>query len=155
MFDLVDEERSHPRTDAAAAAACWRELGEIAQRRARDTQRETVLIREAHDRGDWKHAGFSSPAAWLAQASRSDHRTAQHLTDVAQALRLLPALDEALSTGAMTLDQTAAATQFATPATDAQLARSSDKPPEEIARLARTLSPPTSSTTPRCAGGAR
>ena len=58
-------------------------------------------------------------------------------------MRLLPALDHALRTGALTLDQVAAATPYATPATDAELARVAvGKPPSEIALTARTLAPP-------------
>jgi hypothetical protein len=126
------------------SAACWRELGEIAARRARDNQRKTVLVRAADDRADWKRAGFSSSAAWLAQATRSDHATAVRTGEIAQALRELPALDEALRTGALTLDQVGAGTPYATPETDAQLARLAlGKAPGEIARVARTLSPPT------------
>src|ERR1700709_1240400 len=108
------------------SASCWRELGEIAARRAVDNQRETVLLRGAEDRGDWKRAGFSSQAAWF--------------TEVPRARRALPAVDAALSTGALTLDQAAALTPLATPETDAELAhRAIGKAPEEIARLARTL----------------
>ena len=36
---------------------------------------------------------------------------------------MLPALDEALAAGALSLDQVAAAAEFATPETDAELAR--------------------------------
>ena len=45
----------------------------------------------------------------------SDHRTAAQITRTSIALRSLPALDHALSTGALTLDQVAAAAEFATP----------------------------------------
>ena len=47
----------------------------------------------------------------------------QRITRTSDALRSLPALDHALSTGALTLDQVAAAAEFATPGTDAELAR--------------------------------
>ena len=49
----------------------------------------------------------------------------------------------ALSTGALTLDQVAAAAEFATPDTDAELARVAvGKPPSAIGLAARTLAPP-------------
>ena len=55
----------------------------------------------------------------------------------------MPALDHALSTGALTLDQVAAAAEFATPESDAELARVAvGKPPSAIGLAARTLAPP-------------
>ena len=72
---------------------------------------------------------------------RPPQRQAHHSTS--EALRSLPALDHALSTGALTLDQVAAAAEFATPASDAELARVAvGKAPSEIALAARTLAPP-------------
>jgi hypothetical protein len=103
----------------------------------------TELVRAADDRGDWQAAGCSSSAQWLAQVSSSDHRTAVQITDASVALRRLPALDHALSTGALTLDQVAAAAEFATPDSDAELARVAvGKPPSAIGLAARTLAPP-------------
>ena len=65
------------------------------------------------------------------------------ITKTSIALRSLPALDHALSTGALTLDQVAAAAEFATPETDAELARVAvGKPPSAIGLAARTLAPP-------------
>ncbi len=104
----------------------------------------TEIVREADDDGDWQAAGCSSSAQWLAQVSRSDHRTAARITRTSAALRSLPALDHALSTGALTLDQVAAAAEFATPGTDAELARIAvGMPPSAIALAARTIVPPT------------
>jgi hypothetical protein len=52
-------------------------------------------------------------------------------------------LDAALSTGALTFDQVAAATPYATAATDEELARVAlGKAPSQIALVARTLAPP-------------
>ena len=100
-------------------------------------------MREAEDDGDWRGAGCSSSAQWLAQISSSDYRNAARITRTSSALRSLPALDHALSTGALTLDQVAAAAEFATPASDAELARVAvGKAPSEIALAARTLAPP-------------
>jgi hypothetical protein len=124
-------------------AACWSELGEIAAQEARLKHRAMELARQANARGDWKAAGFSSHEAWYAQACRTDHRTAKLVTETSEALGELPHLDEAVSTGALTLDQAAAAAPFATPETDAELARvAPGKAPSEIARAARTLAPP-------------
>ena len=120
-----------------------RELREICEREARDKQRVTEIVREAEDEGDWRAAGCSSSAQWLAQICSSDHRTADRITRTSSALRDLPALDEALGSGALTLDQVAAATQFATPETDAELVRVAvGKAPSAIALAARTLAPP-------------
>ena len=124
--------------------ACRRRLGELSEQAAQIDQAVTELVREADDRGDWQAAGCSSSAQWFAQVYRSDHRSAARITRTSDALRNLPALDQALSTGALTLDQVAAATEHATPETDAHLARIAlGKAPSAIALAARTLVPPT------------
>ena len=100
-------------------------------------------VSAAHDDGDWQAAGCSSSAQWLAQISRSDHRTAVRLTRTSDALRCLPALDQALGSGLLTLDQVSAAAEVATPESDAELARVAvGKAPSAIARVARALVPP-------------
>jgi hypothetical protein len=125
-------------------AADRRALVAIREQEARLAQQRTVIVRRADDRGDWQAAGCSSSAQWLAQISTSDYRTAQRITRTSDALRDLPALDEAMSSGALTLDQVAAAAEVATPETDAELARIAvGKAPCAIARAARTLVPPT------------
>ncbi|MDX6369312.1 MAG: hypothetical protein QOG93_814, partial [Gaiellaceae bacterium] len=121
-----------------------RELRSLCEQEARIKQRVTQIVREADDDGDWRAAGCSSSAQWLAQVCSSDHRTAVQISRTSSALRSLPALDHAMSTGALTLDQVAAAAEFATPASDAELARLAvGKPPSEIALAARTIVPPT------------
>ena len=121
-----------------------RELRSLCEQEARIQQRVTQIVREADDEEDWRAAGCSSSAQWLAQISSSDHRTAVRITRTGDALRELPALDHALSTGALTLDQVAAAAEFATPESDAELARVAlGKAPSAIAQVARTLAPPT------------
>ena len=110
------------------------ELVSLFAEQARLAQRVTQIVREADDDGDWRAAGCSSSAQWLAQVSSSDHRTrgADHADERAR-LRSLPALDHAMSTGALTLDQVAAAAEFATPESDAELARVAvGKPPSAI-----------------------
>ena len=120
------------------------EVRALSVQKARIDQRLTVLSREAGTDGDWKAAGCSSAAQWPAQISGSEYHTAAGLVDAGAALERLPALDAALSTGVLTLDQVTAAIPFATPATDAQLARVGvGMAPRAIARFARTLSPPT------------
>ncbi len=92
---------------------------------------------------DWRAAGCSSSAQWLAHVCSSDYRAAKRITETSAALRSLPALDHAMSTGALSLDQVAAAAEFATPESDAELARVAvGKPPSVIALAARTLAPP-------------
>ena len=132
-----------PGGESAAARRAGRELRSLCEQEARIKQRVTEIVREADDHGDWKAAGCSSSAQWLAQVSSSDHRTAVRITRTSSALRSLPALDHALSTGTLTLDQVAAAAEFATPASDAELARVAvGKAPSAIALAARTLDPP-------------
>src|SRR5882724_6617419 len=141
MFDVLEGTIDQARERAREAD--WRELGSITEEEAQLAQRRTVIVRRCDDRGDWRDAGYASSAQWLAQASRSDYRTAQRITRTSDALRSLPALDEALSSGVLTLDQVAAAAEFATPATDAELARVAvGNPPSAIALVARTLAPP-------------
>ena len=126
------------------------ELVSIFAEQARLAQRVTQLVREADDDADWRAAGCSSSAQWLAQVSSSDHRTAVQITKTSVALRSLPALDHAMSTGALTLDQVAAAAEFATPESDAELARVAvGKPPSAIG-LARARSRRRWSPTTRC-----
>jgi HNH endonuclease len=120
-----------------------RRLRSLCEQAARIEQEVTEIVREADDLGDWRAAGCSSAAQWFAQVYSSDHRSAVRITRTSAALRSLPALDHAMSTVALTLDQVAAAAEFATPATDAELARVAvGKPPGEIALAARTLAPP-------------
>ncbi len=134
-----------------------REVRAIGAEQARLAQRLTEIVREADDEGDWQAAGCSSSAQWLAQISSSDHRTAVRITHTSDALRDLPALDHALSTGALNLDQVAAAAEFATPESDAELARVAlGKAPSAISRLPLARSHrPRWRTTRRCMNDAR
>ncbi len=85
----------------------------------RAEQRMTEIVREAEDDGDINAAGCASSAEWIAQLSNTDYRNAKCLATTSNALRSLPALDTALSNGALNLDQVTAAATHATPATDA------------------------------------
>ena len=141
MFATLDGTVDQERERRREARRC--ELRVLCEQEARIKQRVTQIVREADDDGDWQAAGCSSSAQWLAQVSSSDHRTAARITRTSQALRELPALDQAMSTGALTLDQVAAAAEFATPETDAHLARMAvGKAPSAIALAARTIVPP-------------
>jgi hypothetical protein len=112
--------------------------------RARTEQQLTQVVRQADDHGDWQAAGCSSSAQWFAQVSQSDHRSAARITETSSALRSLPALDDAMRSGVLNLDQVAAVVEVATPETDAQLARVTvGKAPSVIALVARTIVPPT------------
>jgi hypothetical protein len=146
----IRSERMFVNLDETVEAPCGRrrerrrrELVSIFEQQARLAQRVTQIVREADDDGDWQAAGCSSSAQWLAQISSSDHRNAARITRTADRLRSLPALDHALAAGVLTLDQVAAAAEFATPRTDAELARVAvGKAPGAIAVTARTLAPP-------------
>jgi hypothetical protein len=125
-------------------AARRREVRELCAQEARIKQRLTQIVRDAEDDGDCLAAGCSSSAQWLAQISTSDHRAAAQITRTSRALRVLPALDHAMRTGVLSLEQVAAAAEVATPETDAQLARVAvGRPPGEISVVARTIVPPT------------
>jgi hypothetical protein len=142
MFATVEGTVDQVRERRREARQC--ELRSLFEQEARIKQRVTQIVREADDDRDWQAAGCSSSAQWLAQLSSSDYRTAQRITRTSTALRSLPALDHAMSKGALTLDQVAAAAEFATPGTDAELARIAvGKPPSAIALAARKIVPPT------------
>jgi hypothetical protein len=142
MFATLDGTVDQARERAQAADR--REVRSILEQRARLDQQLTVIVRRADDRGDWRDAGCSSSALWLAQISTSDYRTAARITRTSDALRMLPALDEAMSTGELSLDQAAAVAEVATPETDAEIARIAvGRAPGQIARAARMLVPPT------------
>src|SRR5207342_1461710 len=81
-----------------------RELRSLCEQQARIQQRVTQIVREADDEQDWRAAGCSSSAQWLAQISSSDHRSAVRITRTSAALGSLPALDQALSRGVLSLD---------------------------------------------------
>jgi hypothetical protein len=141
MFGLVEEavDQALERRRAARRRA-WRVL---CGQEARIAARKLQLVREADDERDWEAAGCSSSAAWVAQLSGSDYRTAVRITRTSDALRVLPALGRALGEGVLSLDQVAAAAQFATPASDAALVRVAvGKAPSEIGVAARRLVPP-------------
>jgi hypothetical protein len=100
-------------------------------------------VREAEDDDDWRDAGCSSSVQWFMQLYACDYRPAKRIVRASQALRRLPALDEALGAGELTLDQAVAVAEVATPETDAELARIAiGKAPREIERIARVLVPP-------------
>ncbi len=83
------------------------------------------------------------PCSGSCSSTHCDYRTAQRIVRASEALRSLPALDEALGAGELTLDQTVAAAELATPETDAELARIAvGRAPREIERLARVINPP-------------
>jgi hypothetical protein len=107
MFATVDGAVDQGLERRRAARRC--ELRSLCEQEARIKQRVMQIVREADDDGDWRAAGSTSSAQWLAQLSSSDHRSALQITRTSSALRSLPALDHALSTGALSLEQVAAA----------------------------------------------
>ena len=124
-------------------AAVVDEVLAIREQQAQLDQRLTEISRRADDRGYWRAAGCSSLAQWLAQITSSDYRSARRLAETAEALRELPALDQAFRDGDLTLDQVAAAAPFATPASDAEIARVAvGKAPGQISLAARAIVPP-------------
>jgi hypothetical protein len=142
MFYVLDGTVDHARERAKAADL--REVRWILAQQARLDQQLTVIVRRVHDRGDWIDAGCTSTTQWLAQISTSDYRTAERITRTSDALRELPALDEAMSNGELSLDQAVAVVEVATPETDEALVRIAvGKAPGQIARAARMLVPPT------------
>ena len=141
MFAGLERTADRQRERRREARRC--ELRSLFEQEARIKQRVTQIVREAEDDEDWQAAGCSTSAQWLAQIAGSDYRSAARITRASSALGSLPALDRALSAGLLSLDQVAAAAEFATPETDAELARGAlGKPPSAISLAARTLAPP-------------
>jgi hypothetical protein len=142
MFATEDEEARCQVTEIGRQAR-WRALVSNCEEIARLTQQNTQIVRAADDAGDWRAAGCASSADWYARVSQSDYRAAARVTETADALRALPALDAAMSAGVLSLDQVAAAAEFATPETDAELARVAvGKAPSAIGVAGRALAPP-------------
>src|ERR1700712_2375073 len=132
MFDTPDETIDWAFTRECEAAE--REEIAIRDAQAQLDQRRLTLSRRSEDRGYWKHAGCTSNAQWMAPLTSSDFRAARRTAELGETLRELPALYAALSAGELTLDQVAAATPFATPDTDAEIARIAvGKAPSQIA----------------------
>ena len=132
-----------PHAMSVSARPWWTRCGRSASSRRSSTSGSPRSRARADDRGYWKAAGCSSLAQWLAQITSSDYRTARRLTETAEALRELPALDQAFRDGDLTLDQVAAAAPFATPASDAEIARVAvGKAPSQISLAARAIVPP-------------
>ncbi len=141
MFAALDEGLCQ--AGEIARGARWRMLVSNCEQIARLQQQNTQIVRLADDEGDWQVAGCASSAEWYARASHSDYRVAARVAKTADALRALPALDEAMAAGVLSLDQVAAAVEFATPETDAELARVAvGKAPGAIGVVARTMAPP-------------
>ena len=133
LEETVDQGRERRRE------ARRREVGAICEGRRVSQQRLTEIVREAEDDGDWQSRGLHLQRA-MAGADLGAATTAPPRRSRAPAKRCasLPALDHALSTGALTLDQVAAAAECATPETDAELARIAvGKAPSAIALAAR------------------
>jgi hypothetical protein len=150
MFDTlegaVDQARERRR------AARRRELDAMRADEARKEQRKPQIVREDDD---WRDAGCSSSVQWFMQLYACDYRTAQRIVRASQALRRLPALDEALAAGELTLDQAVAAAEVATPETDAELARIAiGKAPRETNASRASSSRRSSPTTRRSTRGA-
>ena len=117
MFAALEGTIDQQRERRREARRC--ELRSLFAQEARIQQRVTQIVREAEDDEDWQAAGCSSNAQWLAQIAGSDYRSAVRITRTSRALGRLPALDRALSTGALSLARVAAAAEFATPETEA------------------------------------
>jgi hypothetical protein len=145
----VDQAREQRR------AARRRELDAMRADEARKEQRKAQIVRDAEDDDDWRDAGCSSSVQWFMQLYACDYRTAPRIVRASHALRRLPALDEALAAGELTLDQAVAAAEVATPETDAELARIAiGKAPRETNASRASSSRRSSPTTRRSTRGA-
>jgi hypothetical protein len=86
-----------------------------------------AVVRELHTRNAFAADGAKDAAGWLQVRFGLPYRTAARWAEVALALEELPHLREAFAEGLLCLDKVAAATKFATPETDEQIAREARK----------------------------
>jgi hypothetical protein len=87
--------------------------------------------------------GARDEADWLARRLALEPATARRIAELAEKLDELPALASALATGELSLDQTAAAAAFATPALDDEVAEAArGLTPAQIEHLGDELFPP-------------
>jgi hypothetical protein len=87
------------------------------------TSAEMLEVIVAMDRAeDYRSDGATTMAAWLVAIVHVSHDTAREWVRVAHALQDLPCLRARFASGAMSWDQIAPATRFATPDTDTALA---------------------------------
>src|SRR5258705_5335501 len=84
MFGIADGTADQLRERRREARRC--ELRSLCEQEARIKQRVTQIVREADDDEDWRTAGCSSSAQWLAQVCSSDHPTAERITRTRSAL---------------------------------------------------------------------
>ncbi|MEZ5411376.1 MAG: DUF222 domain-containing protein [Acidimicrobiales bacterium] len=77
-----------------------------------------ALLGEFLDREAWEDDGCVSPAQWLSWRCGLGSVAASEHIRVAQALRCLPAIAQALNSGAITWSKVRAVTRIATPATE-------------------------------------
>lgn len=82
-----------------------------------------AAIAEFDQRDAWKHDYMSSMSAWLAASTCVKEQTAKNEVRIANALAELPAVAAAYADASLSFDQINALTRYATPETDAQLAK--------------------------------
>lgn len=104
------------------------------------------LVVAADTAGDWQTDGATSMAAWLVARCAWSPGHARDVMRVATALEKLPALRGALASGAVSWEQIRPATRFATPDTDAALAR--DLPGWSVTQVEALARQHTPKTTP-------
>ena len=93
----------------------------------------------------WRGDGSLSMPDWLVAHCRVSRSRARKLVEAAERVDVLPALTGALAEGRLTLDVFAPLSAVATPATDAELARSSEHwTPKQARRLAADMKGTTS-----------
>ena len=99
----------------------------------------------AYDRKEgWKADGATSMASWTVGMLGAGRDTANEEVRVARALEDLPQIAETFSEGLLSWDQTRAVTQFATTATDEQLADEARRfSAPQLRRMARRFEPVT------------
>ena len=101
------------------------------------------IVREADDDADWRAAGYSSSAQWLAHLCAATTARAARITRDEHRASESAGARPRNEQGGVVADQVAAAAEFAWPESDAELARVAvGKPPSAISLTARTLAPP-------------
>ena len=122
--------------------ACVGQLHGISNAALREVFR---IVAELHRRDAFPGEGVRDAAGWLVMRLGISYPKAKRWADTALALDELPHIAESFSSGELCLDKTVLAAQFATPETDAEVAKEARNMKlhalEVEARLARSVAP--------------
>ncbi len=113
----IDQPRPSPRSIDEIDQAILR----LSRRMNADNYQLLVLVREFDERGGWRPWGFDSCALWLHWRCDMSYSAARERVRVAHALKVLPAMSAAFSTGSLSYSKVRALTRIADAGNEAGL----------------------------------